>query len=62
MQNIAWGKKEDENSKEGEANPELALDIEVEGVDGFEEKTQAVLEIVFNSLSFNEATFLILSL
>lgn len=52
MQNIAREKKEDENSKAGEANPQLSLNLEVQGVERFEEKTQAVLEVVPDSLSF----------
>ena len=52
MQNIARAKKEDENFTADKADPELPLDLEAEGRDNFEQKTQAVGQVSFDLKTF----------
>ena len=52
MENIARAKKEDENFTADKADPELPLDLEVEGRENFEQKTQAVGQVSFDLKTF----------
>ncbi len=52
MENIARAKKEDENFTADKADPELSLDLEVEGRESFEQKTQAVGQVSFDLKTF----------